>query len=50
MSLDTGLIDWVEEAMAPLARVSFRRTTCWTMPMRCASGPSWRSRPDGARR
>lgn len=25
MSLDTGLIDWVEEAMAPLGRVSFRR-------------------------
>jgi len=25
MSVDTGLIDWVEEAMAPLGRVSFRR-------------------------
>lgn len=25
MRVDTGLIDWVEEAMAPLGRVSFRR-------------------------
>ena len=25
MSLDTGLIDWVEEAMVPLGCVSFRR-------------------------
>lgn len=25
MSVDSGLIDWVEEAMAPLGQVSFRR-------------------------
>ena len=25
MSVDTGLIDWVEEAMAPIGQVSFRR-------------------------
>jgi len=25
MSVDTGLIDWVEEATAPLGQVSFRR-------------------------
>lgn len=25
MSVDTGLIDWVEEALAPMGQVSFRR-------------------------